>query len=303
VRAATRPLRDGRRPAAPAADAPDPYVSFYNSAEVADLIATWGADHPDQVGSGYFKTHVGRFTYLSELVKRLELTGRCLDVGGTSRSKLLLSDHTPLDVTIGPECDLEIDPWSEKAGLDTFDAVMFSEVIEHFNADPAHCLHEINRVLRDSGWLILTTVNVGSELGLFNLLHGEAPYAMSNLYGERGDRHQREWAPQELQRLVAAHGFETWVTTVNVYGVADVHQQAHRWLHSGGAKLHPLFHGDTNVVLGRKVRPSEKPRWLHPMYHSSVSENQRGQVPADVVELLRKGAPQGLAGFHGWPSA
>jgi SAM-dependent methyltransferase len=300
-----RPLRDGRQrtgaPVAPAA--PDPYRTFHGSPEVADLIATWGADHPDQVGSNYFQVHVGRFTYLAELIKKLNLTGRCLDVGGTTRSQLLLTDHTSLEVELGPECDLEIDDWAERAGLDTFDVVMFSEVIEHFNANPSHCLHEINRVLRDSGWLILTTVNVGSELGLFNLLHGEAPYAMSNIYGKRGDRHQREYAPKELQRLVAAHGFETWVTTVNVYGAADVHHKAHRWLHSGGAKVDPQLHGDTNLIVARKVRASERPRWIHPVYHSAVSENKRGQVPADVAELVRTGAPEGLAGFYGWPSA
>jgi SAM-dependent methyltransferase len=189
----------------------------------------------------------------------------------------------------GPECDLEIDPWADKAGLDAFDVVLFSEVIEHFNADPSHCLHEINRVLRDSGWLILTTVNVGSELGVYNLLNGEAPYAMSNLYGERGDRHQREWAPKELQRLVAAHGFETWVTTVNVYGAADVHHRAHRWLHGGGAKIDTRLHGDTNVVVARKVRASERPRRLHPMYHSVVAENARGHVPADVTSCSARG--------------
>lgn len=294
-------MRDGgRRPVGPVA--PGPYETFYKSPEVADLIATWGGEHPDQVASSYFQVHVGRFTYLTELVRRLKLTGRCLDVGGTTRSLLLLTERTPLKVELGPECDLEIDDWADQAGLDTFDVVVFSEVIEHFNADPSHCLHQINRVLRDSGWLILTTVNVGSELGVYNLLKGEAPYAMSNLYGKRGDRHQREYAPKELQRLVAAHGFETWVTTVNVYGAADVHQQAHRWLHGGGAELDPRLHGDTNVVLARKVRASEGPRWLHPIYHSTVSENQRGHLPADVAELLRDGAPEGLAGFHGWPS-
>jgi SAM-dependent methyltransferase len=300
-------VRDRRRGAvarvAPVAPAPpEPYSTFYNSAEVADLIATWGADNPDQMGSSYFKIHVGRFTYLAELVKKLGLTGRCLDVGGTPRSRLLLAEHTPLEVDLGPECDLEIDDWAVKAGLDSYDVVMFSEVIEHFNADPSHCLHQINRVLRDSGWLILTTVNVGSVLGVHNLFRGEAPYAMSNLFGKRGDRHQREYAPKELQRLVAAHGFETWVTTVNVYASGAEHDAAHRWAHSGAATLDPRLHGDTNVILARKVRASEGPRWLHPVYHSAVSVNKRNQVPSDVTDLLREGAPPPLTGFYGWPS-
>jgi SAM-dependent methyltransferase len=307
VRTAIRPLRDGRRrvvarTAPIASAAPEPYRTFYSSTEVADLIEAWREEQPDQVSSSYFQTHVGRFTYLTELIKKLGLTGRCLDVGGTSRSMLLLTDRTSLDVALGPECDLEIDDWAETAGLDAFDVVVFSEVIEHFNANPSHCLHEINRVLHDGGWLLLTTVNVGSELGVYNLLNGEAPYAMSNLYGARGDRHQREYAPKELQRLVAAHGFETWATTVNVYNAAEVHRQAHRWLYGGGANLKPELHGDTNMIVARKVRDSEKPRWLHPVYHSVVAENQRGHVPADVAELLRQGAPAPLAGFYGWPA-
>ena len=69
----------------------------------------------------------------------------------TSRTLKLLTRSHAAGRRAGPGVELEVDPWADTAGLDAFDVVLFSEVIEHFNADPSHCLHGINRVLRDGG--------------------------------------------------------------------------------------------------------------------------------------------------------
>lgn len=276
-----------RRSAPPAAAA-----TFYDTAAAREVIdyATQRFGEPEL---SYFHTHAGRFAFVCEVIRRLGLRGRALDAGGLPETRELFEASTQLSsVALSPDVDLEMDTWADAAGVGRYDLVIFSEVIEHFNADPARALHEINRCLAPGGHLILTTVNIGSELGLYNLARGYAPYAMSNLYGERVDRHQREYAPTELQLLVAAHGFETWTTTVNVYADAVVKREAHAWCESRG--LDSRLHGDTNLVIGRKVNESSRPRWLHPVYHSSVATNRPNTVPADVTERLRDGAPPGL---------
>ena len=76
---------------------------------------------------------------------------------------------------------MELDDWADRFGVGTYDLAIYSEVIEHLAADPAKSLHEINRLLKLGGYLILTTVNIGSELGIYSLANGEAPYAMGNI--------------------------------------------------------------------------------------------------------------------------
>jgi SAM-dependent methyltransferase len=210
----------------------------------------------------------------------------------------LFGESTSLAMTLTPQgVDLEMDSWSGLLDGAAFDVVVFSEVVEHLSADPSRALHEINLSLRPGGHLLLTTVNVGSDLGLYNLGHGEAPYAMANLFGKHQDRHQREYAPKELQRLVAAHGFETWVTTVNVYPGVAVKHLARAWADANLPDRDEDLHGDTIVVIGRKIAESAGPRRLNPVYHHSVAENANGAVPDDVASRLRPGVPDALRGL------
>lgn len=278
--------------------APKPFVTFYDTDAARRLISDWERVHPEETGTHYFATHAGRYAFMIEIICRLGVTGAALDVGGIPLTQAMYEARTPLSkIELTPEVDLEIDEWGDQAGLDRYELVIFSEVIEHFNANPARALHEINRCLVDGGYLLLTTVNIASELGLYHLAHGHAPYAMANIAGVRRNRHEREYASRELQMLVAAHGFETWATTVNVYGTAAVKLEARAWVQTHLPMPHPELHGDTNIVVARKAAQSARPRWIHPVYHDSVSENRRDEVPADIAGLMRDGFPPGLQEF------
>ena len=57
------------------------------------------------------------------------------------------------------------------------------------------------------------------------------------------------------------------------------------------------MHGDTNLVIARKVDESSGPRWLHPVYHSSVAVNRANTVPPDVADL-RRYRPATLGGIR-----
>ena len=268
-----------------------PFETYFTSEHTIRLREEWRDAEPTLAESAYFETHVGRFAYLMRCVESIGVSGRCLDVAGTSMTKLLFETLGPLEsVSVAENFDVELDDWADRFGVGTYDLVIYSEVIEHLAADPAKSLHEINRSLKLGGYLILTTVNIGSELGIYSLANGEAPYAMGNIFGVHRDRHQREYASSELQRLVGAHGFRSWVTTENVYAPAMVKEQAHEWM-AVQAGFNPEYHGDTIVVVAQKVIDSTAPYWLYPVYHSSVSENSRGHLPADLLGRLE----------HSWP--
>ena len=79
------------------------------------------------------------------------------------------------------------------------DCVVFSEVLEHLNPYYVHhALAEINRVLRVSGVLILTTPNVASLFRRLKLLLGRSPVYRY---------HVREYTKDEVRRLLLDSGF------------------------------------------------------------------------------------------------
>ncbi|HEY6167984.1 MAG TPA: methyltransferase domain-containing protein [Verrucomicrobiae bacterium] len=92
---------------------------------------------------------------------------------------------------------------------DTFDLVLFTEVLEHITRDPMHTLAEINRITRPGGWLILSTPNCVSQRSVLNALRGTHPYLWSQ-YSRQGhrDRHNREYTPGEVEKLLKSGGYE-----------------------------------------------------------------------------------------------
>jgi 2-polyprenyl-3-methyl-5-hydroxy-6-metoxy-1,4-benzoquinol methylase len=101
--------------------------------------------------------------------------------------------------------DAESDPFPYVD--DSFETVVCSEVIEHLKYDPAHMLEEANRVLKIGGKLVLTTPNITSATALYRLLSGVHPQTWSVYTGKDADRHNREYAPREIVRLLEACGF------------------------------------------------------------------------------------------------
>ena len=60
----------------------------------------------------------------------------------------------------------------------TFDAVLFCEVIEHLTQDPTFTLAELHRVLRPGGYLLITTPNVFRLQNVLDVLRGRATYSI-----------------------------------------------------------------------------------------------------------------------------
>jgi SAM-dependent methyltransferase len=103
---------------------------------------------------------------------------------------------------------------------DSFDVVLFCEIIEHLVTDPLAAIREIKRVLQPGGALILTTPNVNRLENVVKMVAGVIvfdPYSAYGLYG----RHSREYNKHELHLLLTYAGFE-----IDCLESADVHDNS-----------------------------------------------------------------------------
>jgi len=113
--------------------------------------------------------------------------------------------------------NLETEPLPFAAG--SFEAVVFSEVLEHLSRSPLAALEEMRRVLVPGGWLVLSTPNalylrerllLGLRLFLWMSLEPAEEFRhRMELRGDAGYTvHQRLYTAGELRWLLRRAGFE-----------------------------------------------------------------------------------------------
>lgn len=133
---------------------------------------------------------------------------RAVDID-PSRFAGTIAEHG-LDVA---RCEIETEPLP-LADAST-DALIFNELLEHLRLGPVFALQEARRVLRPGGLLLLSTPNLRSLDGLWNLIVHSRGYAVSgDVYeeyrklewvGHMG--HVREYAPGDVKMLLEKVGF------------------------------------------------------------------------------------------------
>ena len=97
---------------------------------------------------------------------------------------------------------------------ETFDLVVFCEVIEHLTLDPTWALVEMHRVLKKDGYLVLSTPNALRWDYLRRMLIGRNYYPPYSGYGTTA-RHNREFSISEVRDLLEGCGFRvTFIETV-----------------------------------------------------------------------------------------
>ncbi len=137
---------------------------------------------------------------------------------------------------------------------DSFDIVMFCEMLEHMLMDPMHTLRQIHRVLKPNGVMVLTTPNVARLNNVLALVNGANIYDPYSGYGPYG-RHNREYTRHELHRLLEFAGFD-----VEYSFTADGHptDNSHWPQYTETAPLVQYRHGDLGhylMVRATAVRP------------------------------------------------
>jgi SAM-dependent methyltransferase len=100
---------------------------------------------------------------------------------------------------------------------DYFDVVLCMEVLEHLGYSPSHMLAESHRALVPDGLMLITVPNFINIKRTVNMLLNrptEFPYSGYGIYG----RHQREYAPLEVSRLLEANHYHVAeLATANVW--------------------------------------------------------------------------------------
>lgn len=91
---------------------------------------------------------------------------------------------------------------------ESYDTLIFTEVLEHFTRDPMFFLHEANRILSPGGRLLITTPNVSAACNIERILWRQIPNTYY-YYRKDGstDRHNLEYGPDLLVKTLAAAGF------------------------------------------------------------------------------------------------
>lgn len=156
----------------------------------------------------------------------------------------------------------------------SFDLVLYCEVIEHMLKDPVATLGRVKQVLRQDGWLVLTTPNVARLENVARLVAGANIYDPYSGYGPYG-RHNREYNRHELHHLLRYCGFSE-----ELFFTADVHPNRAGDFVSLET-LEPLLRGraaDLGQYLFTRQRntgplPERLPGWLYRSY------------PADALDL------------------
>jgi len=204
-------------------------------AEVEKVFYSWSVNG-EPVGhmDGYVGDSKLRFLHTWGLVRNE--SGSCLELGGNPYfTTWLLDNYSDLELTLanyygergearetvswlpkGATARTETDRISSLFNVeedefpyadDTFDVLLFCEMLEHMLMNPMATLRQIHRVLKPDGILVLTTPNVARLENVLQLMRGANICDMYSGFGPYG-RHNREYTLHELHRLLEFAGFE-----------------------------------------------------------------------------------------------
>ncbi len=152
----------------------------------------------------------------------------------------------------------------------TYDLVLFCEIIEHLTEDPVHALVQINRVLKEGGYMMLTTPNVLRYENLMKLIVGANIHDHYSGYGAYG-RHNREYTPTELRLLVEGMGFEALRLYTKVTGSMNIKGFSIKRFRRLIQLLTTRNRGGNIFLLARKTADSAPvyPSWLFESMHDA----------------------------------
>ena len=260
--------------------------------ELTEYVRSWAVDKPSLE---YIETHQTRLAKTLEIIPpggagdRILEMGAYLQITPALRSRLGygevrgcyygLPGHTDVREvvsTAGEPFTCEIDHFDAEKDLypypdGHFSAVLCCELIEHLCEDPMHLMSEVNRILRPGGHLVLTTPNIVAMRAIASVLLGYHPgffhaYIRPRREGEEVEaRHNREYTPREIERLLGNSGFE--MTLLETGEFRDLPHPEYAWVRHllDRYRLDSRLRGDGIYAVGRKTGPvkERRPGWLY----------------------------------------
>ena len=257
-----------------------------------EYIHSWA---PDAAAKSYIETHLTRFEKTLAITPPGGRGDRILEMGAylqiTPALQTRLGYGEVQGCYYGPAGRVEPRTITSSAGerfscnIELFDAekdrfsyedeyfstVLCCELIEHLREDPMHMMSEINRILKPSGHLVLTTPNIGSLRAIGAILEGYHPgffpaYVRPPADGvEPEARHNREYTPKEIVLLLLDSGFE--VTLLETGPFREEPKPEHAWVSHllERYQLAQELRGDGIYAVGRKMGPVREryPAWLY----------------------------------------
>ncbi len=229
----------GQQPSAAAAEVwqspPPPLPDGLTLGQVEAMFRSWSVnDEPVGHLDGYVADSLLRFLQTWGVVRND--TGSCLELGANPYfTTQLLDQYTELDLTLAnyygergetvesvsylPAGATERTEVKRKSTMfnveedvfpfddDSFDVVLFCEMLEHMLMDPMATLRQIHRVLKPGGVMVLTTPNMTRLNNVMAVVNGANIYDPYSGFGPYG-RHNREYIRHELHLLLEFAGFE-----------------------------------------------------------------------------------------------
>jgi SAM-dependent methyltransferase len=129
-------------------------------------------------------------------------------------------------------------------GDQSFDCVLFCEIIEHLLISPEHALAEIARTLRPGGFVVISTPNATRFTNLYFLAMGRNIYEGYSANGPYG-RHNREFTLDEVVDLLDRRAFDIFESDVrNIQALA----RRYTWIQW----MRPTVWYEHLFVVGRK---------------------------------------------------
>jgi SAM-dependent methyltransferase len=215
------------------------------------IVDRFGGELPPDSKPAYFRLHRYRFRDL--LAALPKPPARVLEVGttpGQFTEILRRAGYEVAGIDLFPEqrvelwqrlqvdvryCNLDEQPIPFEP--DSFDAVVFSEVIEHLAGSPLPAIREMARVLRPGGQLVVSTPN---QLYLKSRLKTLADVALGRPFESFG----------EFRRAMELHGPQRYYNHSRLYTMQEL-----RWLvEQAGLHVRATRYGDAWERVGIEVR-------------------------------------------------
>jgi ubiquinone/menaquinone biosynthesis C-methylase UbiE len=219
----------------------------------------------------YEKEQSFRFRKTIDLIKSLNLPKqtKVLDIGALfGHLSLILKQDFGYDVTATDYSDTDKDKFRSvginftkcvltegKLPFDnnTFDFIVFTEVLEHLLMIPHTLLFEMNRVLKPKGYLLLTTPNLVCLWNRIRFVMGINPIPTPPIAGVPGFKfpHVKEYTMSELEQILKESRFEVVKRAYICFDPHGFDNKVKYRIYSMLERIKPEF-AETLAIIGQK---------------------------------------------------